>query len=80
MTIYDDMHAQGLTHSRRHWSTAWLGRAANYSAIVGDRLSVQVAICLVCKLLATGHRDLATKLLTTTLKQASETRHTARVR
>lgn len=37
MDLYDLMARRGLTHSRRHYSTEWLGLAPNYACLRGDR-------------------------------------------
>lgn len=61
--IYELMRGRGLTSSARHWSRAWLGRAANYACVNQGRITAEVALGLVRRLIGAGQRDLADYIL-----------------
>lgn len=42
--LFSLMANRGLTHSRRHLSTEWLGAAPNYACLRGDRLPSEAAM------------------------------------
>ena len=50
-TIYDLLLRRGLTHSQRHFSTAWAGCAPNYLAL-GGGISDTVALTVFRRLVA----------------------------
>ena len=64
MDLYDLMARRGLTHSRRHYSTEWLGLAPNYACLRGDRPPSEAAtLTLIRKLLDRRRYILAAHVL-----------------
>lgn len=62
-SLYHLFAARGLTHSRRHFSSDWLGAAPNYMALRRDRPpSKDVLVALFQKLWRRGAYILAARV------------------
>lgn len=59
--IYNALLQRRLTTSRRHFSTAWCGRAPNYLAL-GGRISTDAKLTIFRRLLARRHWLLAVRV------------------
>lgn len=63
MTIYHHFLERGLTDSRRHFSSAWLGRAENYMCLrAGREASADALVELFQTLVHDGHLILAARV------------------
>lgn len=75
MDIYQHFRARGLTDSRRHFSSAWLGRAENYMCLrSGREASADALIELFQTLVREGRLMLAARVAWTTLWLRKEAR------
>lgn len=75
MTIYQHFLKRGLTDSRRHFSSAWLGRAENYMCLrTGREASADVLITLFQTLVREGRLMLAARVAWAVLWLKSEAR------
>jgi hypothetical protein len=79
--IYEAAKARGITSSKRHFSTAHLGAAANYLADAGaDGCSVRALVCLYRRLGEEGQIDLQAAALACLLEAESHEGGARRVR
>lgn len=73
--IYNEMFERELTGSMRSWSEQWAGRSHNFATKCWDKpIPAETAIHLRRKLLATGHPDLAAKVLLALLGEEQHAR------
>jgi hypothetical protein len=75
MTIYHHFLEQGLTDSRRHFSSAWLGRAENYMCLrAGREASADALVELFQTLVREGRLGLALRVAWAVLSLPAEAR------
>lgn len=75
MNIYHYFLKRGLTDSRRHFSSAWLGRAENYLCLRGERgPSADALIALFQTLWREGRFMLAARVAWAVLWHPEEAR------
>ncbi len=77
--IYADMKARGLTHSQRHFSSAWCGRAGNYMADRdGEAMSDATTTELLRRLVKAGQHDLAQRVFRALLANPAGNKRSSR--